>query len=1011
LSCASDAADLWIGQINLPTGNFIENGSFERGLNDWEPFKGESVTQIDSSTFSSGHAGLRESGVSDKNFYLYQYNVPLETGKTYTLSAMVKTQGLSEAQRKMGVVTLTNYGWTDSVSLVPDQSTMDWKRLSITFKAMATQPRPDGQPTYSLVIYWAPQTQGTVWLDDVQLEAGDKASDFRDISAIAAIDTSNQLHQLVSDLLSTREAAAQFENKDLANRTSAGLEPLFQAATAVRDSLRNFDQLPIDQQHDLTQKVTDISQKLGSLQTTAWLSAADVPLHQLKPPTTIPENLQLQLTCVQGEHRDVALNLANLTEQGYAARLSPSALYQRAYAISTPAAQWVQLYSVPNIRGYAQPARIFTDPLPEIDNAGILHIEPAAISQAIVSIDTSQLFPGLHEGTIRFESLSNAACHFDVKVTLRVLPLKLSSLQGIDIADCFGHTEYAWPGIEQLGINTFTLNVSWTNAIFDKQGKLTMFEFDRLARQVKEILAHDNSARFHFLSCDHIVRLLQSRYGWKPGQAEFESAFTQWITALASNMNNLGISPSRLRIETIDEPGPADLKLAAYVAGLIKKTAPDMQTQIYLSGVSRDADWQTMAKAHDIITPIAASCTPDNMKYLKSLGRQLWIYDCQANGETLNPIAYYRLMPWMCREYGAVGWSQFSWVNTPHGRPYVAWDGVEAQNMVYPSADGLSSVISRRWLALRAGQEDYRLLDLLDSLIADAPNKADNRVVNAHKFADQAGAKALAISPRQPGYQTHINPDAPQGLLDDLRSQTTEHIANLLELSAAPKLKVTNLPDGSGITVNVSAAGELNLRYIVNGELPWRVFSRPVAAGTTEIKLTRTLDSMSRCIVGYTSDDGRIAVQNKGIIPLVSSVDSTAEGYSTEPINDGIRAVAAKFEPGQTWISGQADQEHWIVLDLQGRSKINSVSLYWMTYTGLPQQFMIQYKDGVSDADWKAVSATPQWIAADAPIQQVQFAPVFATTLRLLVAKQGGGIGGPTMFGVSEIEINSAPSQ
>ena len=998
-------ADQWLGHIVLPTGNYVENGSFERSLSGWDIFNGKTVGAVDTSVHFSGAASLRESGASPQNHYLYQYNLPLETGHTYTLSAMVKTQGLAESMRKQGVVTLANYGWSDAVSLVPDAATMDWKRISVTFKAMPTKPRPDGAPTYNLVLYWAPQTQGTVWLDDIQIEERNTPSPYNETSAQAAIKTFDGLRALAANLLDMREVAGYYANHELSIQATANIEVLLQAAAGVRDRLQHFTDLSYTEQRSLPDKVTEISGKLARIRTMAWLGSADIPLDNVKPPESMPDNLSLDLTCVQGEHRDVALNLANLSGQSYAARIAPSELYDAEHAIETPASQWVQLYSVPRIRGFAQPARLFTDPLPTLDNAGLIYVEPATVSQAIISLDTSHFLPGMHEGTISFDSLQDSTDHLEIKVNLHILPVTLPALTGVDIADCYGVSDYAWPGVKEVGINTFSVNVRWINADFDEHGNLTSMDFDRVAQQIHDDLAQVKDARFHFLSLGLLVNTLQ-QHGWKPHQPEFENAVKQWLQAVTENMNKLGVSTERLRIETIDEPGAGDLKPATYLAGLVKATVPEMQTQIYLTGISRDADWQAMAKAHDIITPSVSACTPENMAFLKTLGSRLWIYDAQANGETLNPIAYYRLMPWMADQYDIAGWSQFSWVNTIRGRPYHAWDGVEAQNMVYPSSDNQDAVFSRRLLAMRAGNEDYRTLRLLNNLIATAPASSDPQVVQARDFLEHAPEKALALAPRQPGYQTHLVPNAPQGLLDSLREEAVGHIFTLLNPKATPTFTVALQKDNPGIIMTTPISGQANIRYLVDGQLPWGEVSRPIEAGRTTIDLPVDSGKISRCIVQFITQDGRIAVQNTGIIPTMSA-DSNADGYSTRPLNDGIRAVSSKFEPNRTWISAASDSEHWVVAKFP-RQQVNSITLYWMTYVGLPRQFMVQYHDSNTDS-WKAVSSTPSWVAANSPIQQIHFDRVTSDSIRILVARQGGGTGSPSMVGLSEVEVALLP--
>jgi hypothetical protein len=189
--------------------------------------------------------------------------------------------------------------------------------------------------------------------------------------------------------------------------------------------------------------------------------------------------------------------------------------------------------------------------------------------------------------------------------------------------------------------------------------------------------------------------------------------------------------------------------------------------------------------------------------------------------------------------------------------------------------------------------------------------------------------------------------------------------------------------------------------------LPWGEVSRPIKAGRTTIGLPVESGKISRCIVQFITQDGRIAVQNTGIIPTMSA-DSNADGYSTRPLNDGIRAVSSKFEPSRTWISAASDSEHWVVAKFP-RQQVNSITLYWMTYVGLPRQFMVQYNDSSANS-WKAVSSTSSWIAANSPIQQIHFDRVISDSIRILVARQGGGTGSPSMVGLSEVEVALLPS-
>lgn len=171
-----ERASVWLGAILLPTANYVKNGGFEQGLDGWSYFE-HRAGGLDFNTFHAEAAALRMGGRDENKYvYLHQYNVPLQTGRTYTLSAWVKAKGVSTwgaDHMSTGAIFLTNYGWTESISLKPAGATFDWTRLTRTFVAMPTKPRADGRPSYTLTVFWPPKSDGEFWLDEIQIEDGD----------------------------------------------------------------------------------------------------------------------------------------------------------------------------------------------------------------------------------------------------------------------------------------------------------------------------------------------------------------------------------------------------------------------------------------------------------------------------------------------------------------------------------------------------------------------------------------------------------------------------------------------------------------------------------------------------------------------------------------------------------------------------------------------------------------------------------------------------------------------
>ena len=89
-------------------------------------------------------------------------------------------------------------------------------------------------------------------------------------------------------------------------------------------------------------------------------------------------------------------------------------------------------------------------------------------------------------------------------------------------------------------------------------------------------------------------------------------------------------------------------------------------------------------------------------------------------------------------------------------------------------------------------------------------------------------------------------------------------------------------------------------------------------------------------------------------------------------------------------------------LDLGRSRSVSQVTLFWMTMTGVPQKTMVQYADEAGN--WRPVSATPTFRPAAEAVETIRFSPVTTSKLRVLQAPNGGGLGGPSLMGLSEVE-------
>ncbi len=995
------AADAWLGDIPIPDKNYVQDGSFENQGKGWTWFvyKGGKITTEDSSRDGAVfHMGDKN---TEQNYYYYQYNIPLEVGKTYTFSAMIKSEGISEAKRQAGALILTDYSWTSkSIPLEPPATTSGWTRVSKTFVAPETKLHANGDPIYNIVIHWPPNNAGSVWIDEVQVEEGSQATDFEAMYAGHARDALAKLRTLARQIFAAEDALEKLPASDSIGDLKSRLSGVRKQASLLRKQLLAYTTLSDQTRANLGKRIDEALGELALVRTLIWTGPAHVPLSEVRLPDSFDDQLKLSMTCLRGEHRDIALNVASLSGNDYGMKLTPSVLYNERLGLKLTGPKWLKVYAVPMIRGDQNIVSAFTDPLPEINNAGITPIASGRINQLVFSVDTSDLPPGEYTASIDVESLLDADSQRTIEIDLTVLPEALMPLASeIRVLECFGSMDYAEQAMIDLGVNTFDVITAEIDVTFDDAGKLLRSDFSRTDIDVRRMLEIVPDAQFLFLSGEDMRRKISRLKGWELTLEDkrFERAFKEWVAAIVEHFATLGVGPERLIMETYDEPQPSDYAAGTAMAQWTKQVEPKMLTQFYGSGVVQNEAWKQNAMAHDIVGPIVSACSPENMAFVQSLGVTLWTYDCMAYGETFHPIAYYRLMPWMCRKYNQVGWGHYSWFNTSHDRAYKAWQGVEAQNLVYPAADGEGMVVSRRYLAIRAGQEDYRVLDALQR-VADRAGKS----TQAQAFIAEAYDQALAMAPREKGYETQIDPGIPADRVDVLREQAVDRIAAMLPDAINVKASMVETTGTTSVSVNAPEGGQLHLRYLVDGRLPWRTMSQAVASGQSEIVLPEISGRVNRCLVELAGEGGRIWSGSATIIPEIT-VDSTSTPYDARHLSDGICVPAVKFEPNYAWISGPGGTDHWVELDLGEVRDVSELRLYWMTFSTLPEKIGVRYQS--EDYNWMPVPSRPEWYAPTEPLELVELDGLRTRKIRIIQAANGGAATTPTLMGLSEVDI------
>lgn len=996
-------AEVPFGDVVLPGKNYVNNGGFERGSEGWEAFAGRTSGGVVNDEHHSGGACYKATGVIDDYRYLNQTPVPLTPGRIYTLSAWMKTAGFRRAGKDAQALNLTNYGWTQSAQLSPLQSDQDWTRYEVTFEAPPTSEQ-GGRPSYTLVVFWPTKSEGTVWIDDIQIEEGAKATEFADsyvgwgMQALATVRRARVEAEGLRKNLTEGEIRAPVA---LAQRITEAIT----ATDGVAGQLRQYAGLSVEAARTLLADTEKLSGDISALSTMVFPAHPYLPLNEVALPSEQP-SLSWDMTCLQGEHRAMALTVANLGTRGETARLVASELYDETRGVRLTGVPWLTVYTAPPIRGLARPWQRYTDPLPKLAEGGLWALLPGELNQAVLVCDTNALAPGTYRAQVELQSLTRQAPPRTVAVRLMVAPVRLPALSGIAVCDIGLMADYALDSIAPLQVNTFSVPAQWlvpevTESAMDRAATV---DFARLAPLVKARLARCPTGSFWLgfgvghIAAEHLQKVL----GVGLDDAKFKQAFSQWVKAVVRGFGELGVPPERLVFETVDEPGSGQLAEATLIAQAIEAAEPRVLTQTYVTSVdTADKAAMQMYEAHDIIAPGCSCLNAQTMEALRRLGKQVWVYDCQNNAETFHPVTYYRLLPWVARRWGLTGWGHFSMLNSERGRNYVPWQGVAEESLVYP--DGEGQVISRRWLALQAGTEDYRALESLARLLkALGPGgvPAPALQARAEKLLAEAPTQALALAKPGREYFTGLQPGADAALLDRVR----EEAATLAgELAAAMPMRATvALAAEAGKTMvrtNTPTAADVTVRYLCDHALPWHELTAAVKPGQDGVAVPA--QNLSRCQVQLVSPAGPVYTEYTPPVPRIS-VDSTIEPYSPERLNDGIAMPGMKFEPEYGWISGGAATEHWVEARLDQVRPVRGVKVWWMTFYGLPQAVKLQvWRDGA----WADAPGYEQWRAAKVSVEELTMPAVTTDRVRVVQKAGGGNKAFANLMGMSEIEV------
>lgn len=257
--------------LKAPPKNFIINGSFNAGLNGWSHngnHRGQIVKEGRDGSNCYKISGNGKGTALCYNIVKGKADLNLQEGKTYTLSAWFKAENINpEKLFTGGVLFVINTGWSKHVSLGPDEGTTDgWVRKTLTFTPPKQSKKYAKDGYCSLLISYPEGAPGTVWIDDIQIEEGNKATEYSDLWNIEIAKIIKKMKNSVENINATQQVLKEtLPDSYKQNGTYKKLDGLLSEFKQAGEKLKNYDKLSKAEMAALVKNVNNTSNEVTKL--------------------------------------------------------------------------------------------------------------------------------------------------------------------------------------------------------------------------------------------------------------------------------------------------------------------------------------------------------------------------------------------------------------------------------------------------------------------------------------------------------------------------------------------------------------------------------------------------------------------------------------------------------------------------------------------------------------------------------------------------------------------------
>jgi hypothetical protein len=738
----------------LPTKNFVLNSGFEvtgrwgrtapaPGPTGW--ISGDKTVRFDPRNAKNGKYSVRL-GTDGVGATGLQQSVPLEVGKTYTFSAWIKSRGLTtirNGDNSVGV-RIIDAGWHWSKTIRPPTPTTDWQRYSVSFTC-PKQHKSLGKQRFSVKMHLPADEKGRIWVDDIQVEAGNKMTDYTAKSVQEFTELAKLVDLTNSKLQTMPEILAQLAPRDAAlialEEELVGIAGKLQVAAG---NLRQFNDVD-DQIWSQTARATrDAADRARELTYLTWWTNPWKRFGSHQAPTALnAEAVTLRLAV--NDYQPVALMVTNVTAEPMDVRvrlMHPKAKKKQGrytgHFVTPPS--WATVRQALMVEPEYAPDSEYPSMLAALPSSQTMAVAPGQTRQIWIDVDTAGMRPGEYPGILELQP-QNDRPQRDVRLTLKVEDVVLPEKVPAEVF-CWGNYPLGMlgenpemsqaeinrlhqPWLEEMvkhGINRLLMNSQRFKPAFNKEDTLAApidFAFwDKLFNSKRRYA--ENFVGGYSVAHYHMPK--------KPDE-HFRKRFGAMMKAWTDHLANLGVTPNQMPFEIMDEPGGHKVEIFRTGTDVLRKVAPGWKTMAAISQKS-PAKLKELVPMMDIMV-VSPGLLPEADKVLRESAREIWTYRCAGTLEVLHPIDYYLTLPWKTWGKGYTGFGFFWTMSSMHS---------PRQNRYSPYYIGTDGPVpSRGWQAFWRGTRDWTYLHLLREA-ADQAEKAGNTeaAAKARKTMEQA---------------------------------------------------------------------------------------------------------------------------------------------------------------------------------------------------------------------------------------------------------------------------------